>query len=336
MKLRRSDPAAPGIRRIRCGKGFRYRHDDGSAVSAEDRSRIQALAIPPAWTDVWICTDARGHLQATGRDAAGRLQYRYHDEWRTVRDAAKRDRMFSFAEALPQIRATVAEHLEQRGFPRERVLAGAVRLLDLGFFRSGSDAYTVEHGTFGLATVRREHVTCRRGVVEFDYPAKHGIQREQAVADEAICRLITGLRRRQDDNPELLAWRDADGWHDVKAAHINAYLREISGGDFTAKDFRTWHATVLAAVGLAVSDQVSSPTARKRAVARTVREVAEYLGNTPAVARRSYIDARVIECYDDGRTVTRALDVLGEGVEPGALATAGPVEEAVTKLLRSA
>jgi DNA topoisomerase IB len=337
MKLRRSDPSGPGISRVTCGKGFRYRNPDGSAVSAADLARIKALVIPPAWTRVWICPHANGHIQATGRDVAGRLQYRYHDEWRTARDSAKHDRMLEFARALPQIRATVAEHLQQRGFGRQRVLAGAVRLLDLGFFRSGGDNYAAEHGTYGLATVLREHVTCRRGVVQFDFPAKHSIRREQAVADADICKLVSGLKRRRDDNPELLAFRDARGWHDVKASHINAYLKEISGGDYTAKDFRTWHATVLAAVGLAVSEEAAtSPTARKRAVARTVKEVAHYLGNTPAVARKSYIDARVIDRYDDGSTVGKALAALGEESEPGELATAGPVEKAVVRLLRSA
>ena len=337
MKLRRSDPSGPGISRVRCGKGFRYRKPDGSPVGAADLARIKTLVIPPAWTDVWICPRANGHIQATGRDVAGRLQYRYHDESRTARDSAKHDRMLEFARALPQIRATVAEHLQQRGFGRQRVLAGAVRLLDLGFFRSGGDNYASEHGTYGLATVRRDHVTCSRGgVVQFDFTAKHAIRREQAVADAEVCKLVTGLKRRRDANPELLAFRDERGWHDVKASHINAYLKEISGGDYTAKDFRTWHATVLAAVGLAVSEEAESPTARKRAVARTVKEVAHYLGNTPAVARKSYIDARVIQRYDDGSTVGAALASLGEETEPGELATAGPVEKAVVRLLRSA
>jgi DNA topoisomerase IB len=295
LRLRRSDPAEPGIQRVRHGKGFRYRNADGSAVSPADRDRAKALVIPPAWTEVWICPDPRGHLQATGRDAAGRLQYRYHDEWRVTRDAAKHDRMLEFAKALPGIREAIAEHLTMRGFPRDRVLAGAVRLIDLGFFRSGSEAYAAEHGTYGIATVLRKHVTCGGGVVRFDFPAKHSIRTEQAVADEEVCTLVTGLKRRRDKNPELLAFKDRDGWHDVTASHINAYLKEISGGDFTAKDFRTWHATVLAAVGLAVSDKAETPTARKRAVSRTVKEVAHYLGNTPAVARGSYIDVRVID-----------------------------------------
>ncbi len=336
MRLRCSDPAKPGIARIKHGKAFRYRNADGSPATSDDVARAKALMIPPAWADVWICPDPRGHLQATGRDVAGRLQYRYHDEWRVSRDAAKHDRMLNFAAVLPCIRATVAEHLTQPRFARERVLAGAVRLIDLGFFRSGSASYASEHGTYGLATVLRKHVTCSHGVVQFDFPAKHSIRREQAVADDEVCKLITGLKRRRDKNPELLAFKDQAGWHDVTAAHINDYLREISGGDFTAKDFRTWHATVLAAVGLAVSTDAESETARKRAVARTVKEVAHYLGNTPAVTRKSYIDARVIERYDAGKIVRRALSDLGRDAEPGELATAGPVEKAVAKLLRSA
>lgn len=183
MKLRRSDPAKLGIARIKHGKGFRFRNADGSPASPEDVARAKALVIPPARTDVCICPHPNGHLQATGRDAAGRLQYRYHDEWRLSRDAAKHDRMLEFAAFLPKIRATVAEHLTQPRFGRERVLAGAVRRIDLGFFRSGSEAYASEHGTYGIATVLRKHVVCSNGVVQFDFPAKHSIRREQAVAD---------------------------------------------------------------------------------------------------------------------------------------------------------
>jgi DNA topoisomerase IB len=267
-------------------------------------------------------------------DAAGRRQYRYHDEWRRRRDRAKHERILEFASCLPTLRATASEHLSLRGFPRERVLAGAIRLIDLGFFRVGNEAYESAHETYGVATVLREHVQCRRGEVQFEYPAKGSILREQAVAEEALCRLVTGLRRRKDDGPELLAFREGGRWRDVRAADVNAYLQEVSGGPYTAKDFRTWHATVLAAVGLAVSIHVpDSETARKRAVARTVREVADYLGNTPAVARRSYIDPRVIRGYEQGITVAAAVGKLGQTVVPGELATIGPFEKAVARML---
>ncbi|MGQ0845561.1 MAG: DNA topoisomerase IB [Sporichthyaceae bacterium] len=337
MRLKKSDPKAPGICRRRSGRGFRYLDPDGRAIDdAATLDRIRGLTIPPAWRDVWICADPRGHLQATGFDAAGRRQYRYHDAWRTQRDAAKHERVLAFAAALPDIRQIAAEHLAGRGLKRERVLAAAVRLIDLGFFRSGSDAYEKAHGTYGLATVLREHVRCVRGTVVFEYTAKGSLQREQAVAEGAVCKVVTGLRRRADPHPELLAWRHGRGWHDVSAADINVYLQEISGGPFTAKDFRTWHATVLAAAGLAVSTSAAgTPTARKRAEARVVREVATYLGNTPAVARSSYIDPRVIDLYRGGVTVAPALDRLGRDAAPGELATIGPFEAAVSRMLSS-
>jgi DNA topoisomerase IB len=335
MRLSRSSPGEPGIRRVRSGRGFRYLDAAGDPVrDSETLDRIRALVIPPAWQDVWICPNPRGHLQATGVDAAGRRQYRYHDDWRRRRDEAKHQRILEFAATLPTLRATATEHLNLPGFPRERVLAGAVRLIDLGFFRVGNESYESQNETFGVATVLRKHVQCRRGEVQFEYPAKGSILREQAVAEEALCRLVTGLLRRKDPGPELLAFREGGRWHDVRAADVNNYLQEVCGGPYTAKDFRTWHATVLAAVGLAVSTHVSdSEAARKRAVARTVREVAEYLGNTPAVARRSYIDPRVIRGYERGVTVAAAVGKLGQSVTPGELATIGPFEKAVARMI---
>lgn len=320
---------------MRCGKGFRYVGPDGKPLRDDaELARVKALVLPPAWQDVWICTDPAGHLQATGVDAAGRRQYRYHDDWRTRRDACKHDRMLRFAGALPAIRATTGEHLSGRGFTRERVLAAAVRLIDLGFFRSGGDSYAAEHETYGIATVLREHVRCRQDTVVFEYSAKGSLWREQAVAEPHVCAVVKALRRRGGPSPQLLAYRNAGDWHDVRSADINAYLREISGGDYTAKDFRTWHATVLAAVGLAVSTGApDTVTGRKRAVSRVVQEVAHYLGNTPAVARRSYIDPRVISLYADGITVSPALKLLGSEAEPGEMATSGKVETAVRRML---
>lgn len=336
LPLQRSDPTEPGLRRVRCGRGFRYLDVDGAPLRDDRRlAAIKELVIPPAWQDVWICPDPDGHIQAMGTDAAGRRQYLYHPSWRLQRDREKHDRVLDFAERLPQIRQTVTEHLAGRGFSRERVLACAIRLIDLGFFRSGADEYAEENGTFGLATVRREHVTCSRGTVVFDYLAKGAKRREQAVAEESVCRVVSGLKRRTDDGPDLLAYRTPVGWHDVRASDINDYLREISGGDFTAKDFRTWHATVLAAVGLAVSAKASgTESARKRAIARAVREVADYLGNTPAVARASYIDPRVIDLYERGIVIGSVLPDLGREADFGELATQGPPERAVLELLR--
>jgi DNA topoisomerase IB len=336
--LRRSDPDSTGIRRRRCGRGFTYLGPD--AVTLKDQrtlARIKALVIPPAWQDVWICVDPQGHIQAVGIDAAGRRQYRYHDSWRQQRDQDKHDRVQHFGAALPGIRTTVDQDLDARGLGRERVLAAAIRLIDLGFFRSGGEEYAEQNGTFGLATIRKDHVTLTKGQLVFDYLAKGAKQREQAVAEDQVCAAVRSLRRRRGGGDQLLVYRSGPRWHDVTAADINDYLREISGDDYTAKDFRTWHATVLAAVGLAVSERAGrSDSARKHAVARVVREVADYLGNTPAVARASYIDPRVIDLYQDGHTIAAALGKLGEGGHFGGLATRGPAEKAVLDLLSSA
>lgn len=335
-RLRRVDCAGPGIKRVRRGRGFSYLSADGRRVDDPVvLERIANLVIPPAWTDVWICADPRGHIQAVGTDAAGRRQYRYHDDWRVQRDAEKHERVLAFARRLPAARQRVDEHLEQRGMGRERVLAAAFRLLDLGFFRIGGESYAETNGTFGLATMRREHVSVHGDLVVFDYVAKSGKQRVQAVVDARVRKVVAALLKRDDDSPELLAYKDRHGWHDITSADINAYLREVIGAEVSAKDFRTWHATVLTAVGLAVSTQApTSPSARKRAVTRVVKEVSEYLGNTPAVCRSSYIDPRVIDLYDDGVTVANALERLGAGASFGQPATHGKVEAAVLRLLR--
>jgi DNA topoisomerase IB len=333
--LSRSDPSGTGIRRRRCGRGFSYLGRDTTVIKDSGTlARIRALVIPPAWEDVWICVDPQGHIQAIGTDAAGRRQYRYHDLWREQRDQDKHYRVREFGAALPRIREVIGRHLDGRGLTRDRVLAAAIRLIDLGFFRPGGEEYAGENGTFGLATIRKEHVTLSQGQLVFEYLAKGAKQREQAVAEEQVCAVVRSLRQRRDGGDQLLAYRSGPRWHDVSAADINDYLREVSGGDYTAKDFRTWHATVLAAVGLAVSEGASgTDTARKRAIARVVREVADYLGNTPAVARASYIDPRVIELYEDGHTVASVLGDLGRNSDFGDLATRGRAESAVVKLL---
>jgi DNA topoisomerase I len=336
-RLRRVDCAEPGIRRVRRGRGFGYVQPDGTRVTEPDvLRRIDALAIPPAWEDVWVCPLPHGHIQATGTDAAGRRQYRYHDAWRTARDREKHERMLEFAERLPAARERMLDDLRRDEVDRTRVLAVAARLLDLGFFRIGSEEYAEKNDSYGLATMRRDHVTCRDGVLTFDYRAKSGKQRVQSLADDEVCALVRTLKRRRSGGDELLAYRDDGGrWVDVKSHDINGYLRDITGGDFTAKDFRTWHATVLCAVALAVShDAPTTETARKRAVTRAVKEVAHYLGNTPAVCRASYIDPRVIDRYNDGMTIADDLHRLGAETRFGELATQGPVESAVLRLLR--
>jgi DNA topoisomerase IB len=331
------DCAGPGIRRVRRGKGFGYVYPDGRKVTdPEIISRIRALVLPPAWEDVWICQLSRGHIQAVGTDAAGRRQYRYHDDWRAQRDAAKHDRVLTFARRLPRARATVLEQLGERGLTKRRVLAAAFRLLDLGFFRVGGESYAEDNGSYGLATMLREHVTVTGDVVSFEYTAKSGKERTQAVVDPGVTKVVRALLQRDGGGDELLAYKDRDGWHDISSADINGYLKEVIGEDVSAKDFRTWHATVLMAVGLAVSTSApTSPSARKRAVSRAVTEVSHYLGNTPAVCRSSYIDPRVIDLYDDGVTITQSLARLGADADFGQPATHGAIEAAVLRMLRS-
>jgi DNA topoisomerase IB len=333
-----SDLTSPGIRRRRSGRGFRYLTPGGQPLTdADDRARVKALVIPPAWEDVWISPETRGHIQAVGTDAAGRRQYQYHQLWREQRDAEKFDRVMEFGRALPKVRKLVERHLAGGGLTRERVLAAAVRLIDLGFFRPGGEEYAAENGHYGLATIRREHVTCRQCELSFDYIGKSGKHREQAVADPSVCAVVRSLKRRRTGGniDDLLVYRSGKRWHNVSADDINDYLREASGGGFTAKDFRTWHGTVLAAVGLAVSEPAgtASESARKRAVARVVKEVSGYLGNTPAVARASYIDPRVIKLYEQGITIAPILADLGKGQEFGDVATKGTAERAVLRMI---
>jgi DNA topoisomerase IB len=332
-----SDLTGPGLRRRRSGRGFRYFAPDGSPLTDPAViARVKGLVIPPAWEDVWICPDPSGHIQALGTDAAGRRQYQYHPLWRERRDREKFDRVMEFGRALPRVRAVVERDLEGRKLSRERVLAAAVRLIDLGFFRPGGEEYATENGSFGLATIRREHVTCGRRELTFDYIGKSGKHREQAVADEQVCTVVRSLKRRRTGGfDDLLVYRSGPRWHNVTASDINDYLREVADGDYTAKDFRTWHATVLAAVGLAVSEPAAgiSAAARKRAVARVVKEVSGYLGNTPAVARASYIDPRVIAQYEEGLTIAPVLADLGRSTEFGDVATKGEAERAVLKML---
>jgi DNA topoisomerase-1 len=335
-RLRKVDCSGPGIRRRRRGKGFEYLDDGGRKVTeAEDRARIDDLRIPPAWEEVWICPHPRGHLQATGVDAAGRKQYLYHEQWRTRRDQEKFDEMIDFARALPEMRSRVARDLRRRSMSRERVLACAVRLLDRGFFRVGGEDYAVENESYGLATMRKEHVAVQRsGAITFDYPAKSGQRRVQSLVDPDVLKVVRRLKQRRGGGDELLAYQDGRRWHDVKSPDINAYVKEVTGGDFSAKDFRTWNATVLAAVAVAVSGQAQqSATGRKRAVTRAVKEVARYLGNTPAVCRASYIDPRVFDRFQGGLTIGGVLPSLVDEVEADNASLQGAVEEAVLDLI---
>lgn len=371
MRLRRSDPHRPGYTRRRRGRGFSYHDRTGAALTdPAELARIRSLAIPPAWREVWISPDPRGHIQAVGTDAAGRRQYRYHDVWRAQRDAAKFDHVLEVGACLPKVREIVAGHLQGRGLTRNRVMATAVRLLDVGCFRIGGEEYASgDEATFGLATLRREHVSVRRDGARFCYPAKGGVQRILDVRDDDVRSVVRTLLRRDSAHPDLLAYRDGAGWCDVRSADINGYLREVSGIDISAKDFRTWNGTVLAAVVLAADElavaaplgsprpstgsgdrpgpgtgpsdrpgpgagsaehtrsagasaryarataasvrRTRSAVSRRRAVGRTMREVAEYLGNTPAVAKASYVDPRVVDLFADGITIATLLTDLG-------------------------
>jgi DNA topoisomerase I len=334
-RLRRSNYDDPGISRRRRGSGFAYYYADGSLVSdPEVLGRIKSLVLPPAWTDVWICPWPEGHVQAIGMDAAGRRQYRYHDDWRLMRDAEKHERVLRMAGALPQLRERAAADLRRDNLGRARVLGAAVRLLDLGFFRVGGEAYADEHSTYGLATLLKAHVSLEGDALVFEYDAKGGKHRVVSIIDPELREVIAALKRRRGGGQELLAYKDDSGhWRDVRSADINAHLRELSGIEMTAKDFRTWHATVLMAVALAVSAEVApSAAARERAIARAYREVAGYLGNTPAVCRKSYVDPKVVELYEQGQTIAAALEKLGSAAIYG-LATQGAVERAVVRLL---
>jgi DNA topoisomerase-1 len=287
-RLRRADCADAGITRRRRGRGFSYEDPAGDVIEDEETlERIRRLAIPPAWKEVWICPDPFGHIQATGYDEAGRKQYLYHERWQQRQAERKFELVRRFALALPKLRRAVTVDLRRQGMPRERALACAVRLLDLGFFRVGSEVYAEENESFGLATVRRDHVTIKRSEVVFDFPAKSGQRRIQSIRDAAARRAIEAMHRRRSGPEDLLAYRAGKQWVDVRSEDINAYIHGKIGDEFTAKNFRTWHGTVLAAVALAGEEPPRSEAAAKRAIAGAVRQVSDALGNTPAVCRAS-------------------------------------------------
>jgi DNA topoisomerase I len=340
--LRRSNSAAPGISRRRRGRGFEYLDAHGKRVKdAQVLERIAGLVIPPAWREVWICIDPRGHLQATGVDAAGRKQYLYHARWRAHRDRDKFDSMLAFGAALPRLRRNVARDLKLDGarllrvehLTERRVLACAVRLLDLGFFRIGSEDYAERNESYGLTTMLRQHVSVGKREVIFDFPAKSGQRRVQAIADPEALAVLAGLMRRRTGS-QLLAYRAGDVWHDLAAEEVNAYLKRKSGGPFTAKDFRTWNATVLAAAALAAADGARGRAAREREVKRAIKTVAAYLGNTPAVCRASYVDPRVIDRFHAGVTIAPAIGDGGPDLSKTRVRAR--VERAVLALLEDA
>jgi DNA topoisomerase IB len=297
--LVRSDLRAPGITRIKTRDGFRYRDPSGTDVSdAGTLQRIGALAIPPAWTSVWISPDPLGHIQATGVDSRGRTQYRYHPLWREQRDAQKFAHMLRFASALPALRTTTLRDLKRRNLDRDRVVAGAVRLIDLGLFRIGGEKYAELDHHYGATTLEKRHVRVTRDGLMFDYIGKEGKHRALAITDEAVRPTVRALARNGNGLDALFCWDDGGAWHRLRSHDVSSYIAARAGGHFTAKEFRTWNATVLMALVLANAGP--SPTARTRSkvIAVGVREVADWLGDTPSVTRTSYVDPRLISRYE--------------------------------------
>jgi DNA topoisomerase-1 len=331
--LRYVSDADPGIRRVRAGRGFRYVDPDGKSVrTKETLARIRSLAIPPAWDDVWICPRDNGHLQATGRDARGRKQYRYHPRWREVRDGTKYDRMAAFGQALPLIRAKTEEHLKLPGLPREKILATVVRLLELTHIRVGNEEYARQNGSYGLTTLRDQHATVNGSTVRFSFRGKSGVRHAVELSDRRLARIV----RRSQELPgqELFQYVDDDGQqHAIDSADVNDYLRETTGQDFTAKDFRTWAGTVLAACELAAQAKAGSAREAKRNVVQAVTAVAERLGNTVAVCRKCYIHPAVFDAYLSGRLSGMQLTVTAQ---IGVTIDLSPEEAAVLTLLDAA
>ena len=318
-RLRRTSPEAPGWTRRRSGRGFAYFDQHGVHLGPDDVARCKALVIPPAWTEVWICPFPNGHLQAVGIDEAGRRQYLYHPAWREQRDVAKHARVLDVAARLPVARRKVTEHLDLAGMPRERALALAFRLLDLGFFRIGGENYAEEYGSFGLATIEKQHVKVKGDEVIFEYIAKSGQERLIAVRDDAVLAAVGTLKRRRGGGPGLLAYRVGRQWRDVTSDDINAYVKEVVGGDVSAKDFRTWHGTVQA---LALWIERGCASGEPRPSARELLgEVAKRLGNTVAVCKRSYVHPRVLAALGN-EVKADLLEALGKATRRAGL-TAG-------------
>jgi DNA topoisomerase I len=326
--LTRSDPRAPGITRVRDGDGFRYRDPSGTDVTdAGTLGRIRALALPPAWTDVWISPDPLGHIQATGVDSRGRTQYRYHQLWREQRDAQKFSHMLRFAGALPGLRDATVHDLGRRSLDRDRVAASAVRLIDLGLFRLGGERYAELDHHYGAVTLEKRHVSLRRGGVVFDYIAKEGKHRSVTVTDPAVRSTVRALAASDNGLESLFCWQRDGTWHPLHSHDVSAYIADHAGGHFTAKEFRTWNATVLMALLLSNAGPPASARRAKGVIAASIRGVADWLGDTPAVARASYVDPRLISRYqsDGGLATIPAL--------PAELPAGADAEVAVAALL---
>src|SRR5215208_5095363 len=304
MRLRRSVVSGPGLSRVRRGRGFSYHDQDGKPISDEATlTRIKDLVIPPAWKKVWISPYENGHIQAVGTDAAGRRQYLYHEKWQEERAEEKFDRVLEMSKSLPEMRRHIAADLRRRGLDRERVLALALHLLDLGYFRAGGEQYAEENNSFGISTLLCEHVSLRREAVEFDFPAKSGVRRTLLIDDPEVVRSVRALLRRRNRTERFLVCRNGSDWVDIHAEDLNARFKELVGQEYSVKDLRTWHGTVLAAAAFVDADAGVNKTVIKRVESAVMKEVAEELGNTPAVARSSYVDPRVVEGYEYGLTI---------------------------------
>jgi DNA topoisomerase I len=315
MRLRHVSDSMPGIERIRRAQGFIYRHPDGPGkIDAETRERIRKLAIPPAYNSVWICPLPNGHLQAVGRDARGRKQYRYHASWRSTRDAAKFDRLLAFGEILPALRQRVANDLALPGLPRERVLAAVVRLLETTLARVGNPEYARTNCTFGLTTLRNRHVRVKGDRLTFDFRGKHGIQHNINLADRRLAAIV----RRCRDLPgqELFRFLDEEGAPRlIGSEDVNEYLKELTGHEITAKDFRTWAGTVFAAVTLRDFEPFTSQTQAKKNLLQAIDQVAELLRNTRAICRKCYIHPAIFDGYLDGGLLTHLREPGGQPIE---------------------
>jgi DNA topoisomerase I len=297
--LTRSDPASPGITRERSREGFRYRDPSGAEITQQEAlQRIGALAIPPAWTDVWISPDPLGHIQATGVDRRGRTQYRYHLLWREQRDAQKFVHMLRFASVLPALRAATVADLARAGLDRDRVAASAVRLIDLGLFRIGGEKYARLDHHYGATTLEKRHVTVTRDGMVFDYVAKEGKHRAISVTDEVVLPTVRALARSDNGLGPLFSYQHGDSWRILHSRDVSNYIAVRAGGHFTAKEFRTWNATVLMALALANAAPSPAARSREKVIAASIRQVAGWLGDTPAVARKSYIDPQLISRYE--------------------------------------
>lgn len=303
MRLRHSNASGRGYRRVAAGTGFSYRDLDGNTLPPGPvRDRLEGIGIPPAWTDVWIAPFENGHIQATGLDAVGRRQYIYHPAWRERKDRVKFDRALQLAESLPAARRLVTLDLRSDGVTRQRVLAAAFRMLDSGSLRVGSERYTNENGSHGLATLLCAHVRVRKDRVQLSFPAKSGKTWESEIADEDLAALVRVLKRR-GGNARLLAYKEGRDWHPLTSADINGYVKERTGSDFTAKDFRTLRGTAAAAVGLAKGGPQKTVAPRKGVISTAMQDAAAVLGNTPSIARKSYVDPRLLDHFSSGETI---------------------------------